>query len=106
MRERALNCRIVSSKLVYARVACVLASFSVAAAEMPESHSMDMPTMMRPDRAPASVGFGDMYSMGRWMVSYRYMRMDMDGNRIGSNRISPEAIATANATDSTARYDD
>lgn len=59
-----------------------------------DMQSSGMASMMRPDRTPASVGFGDMYSMGRWMVSYRYMRMDMDGNRVGTSNVSAEDIAT------------
>ena len=35
-----------------------------------------------------------MHSKGEWMVSYRYMAMDMDGNRDGKSRISPEEIVT------------
>ena len=44
--------------------------------------------------APISV-MGDHYHRaGEWMVSYRYMRMDMEGNRIGTDEVSPEDIAT------------
>ncbi len=35
-----------------------------------------------------------MHKKGEWMVSYRYMKMDMDGSQDGKNDISPEEIAT------------
>lgn len=56
--------------------------------------SMDM-DMMRADRhAPIGVMGGNMMMAGKWMVSYRYMRMEMSGNRIGTDEVSPEEIAT------------
>lgn len=38
--------------------------------------------------APISVMGDHRHKQGEWMMSYRYMRMDMDGSRIGSNRVS------------------
>ena len=35
-----------------------------------------------------------MHGQGEWMFSYRYMHMDMEGNRIGDNEVSPATIAT------------
>ncbi len=35
------------------------------------------------------------HKKGEWMLSYRYMRMSMDGNRSGDDRLSPVEIATA-----------
>jgi hypothetical protein len=44
--------------------------------------------------APISV-MGDHYhEAGEFMFSYRYMEMSMEGNRTGSERVSPELIAT------------
>ncbi len=34
------------------------------------------------------------HKKNEWMLSYRFMTMDMDGNRSGSSNISPEEIAT------------
>ena len=36
-----------------------------------------------------------MHEAGEWMVSYRYMRMRMDGNRDGTDHISRSEIATS-----------
>ena len=49
----------------------------------------------RPDEhAPIAV-MGDHYhEQGEFMFSYRFMRMDMAGNRSGSSAIAPETIAT------------
>ena len=46
-------------------------------------------TAARPDgHAPISVMGDHMHKMGEWMVSYRYMTMDMEGLLKGSNSIS------------------
>lgn len=46
--------------------------------------------------APAPIGvMGDhMHGAGEWMLSYGFMQMDMEGNRIGTDGVSPETIAT------------
>lgn len=40
------------------------------------------------DHAPISVMGDHTHAKGGWMTSYRYMRMDMDGMRNGTNRVS------------------
>lgn len=50
---------------------------------------------LRPDsHAPIGVMGDHMHKEGQWMVSYRMMRMDMEGNRNGTSNLSPETIAT------------
>ncbi len=44
--------------------------------------------------APIGVMGEHMHKKGEWMISYRFMHMDMSGNRIGTDSISPEQIAT------------
>lgn len=44
--------------------------------------------------APIGVMGDHMHKRGEWMFSYRYMRMDMEGNRIGTNGVAPEDIVT------------
>ena len=52
-------------------------------------------TAARPDgHAPISVMGDHMHEMGEWMVSYRYMSMNMDGLLKGSNTVSPTMMAT------------
>lgn len=46
------------------------------------------------DTAPLAVMGGHMHGQGEWMLSYRYMRMDMEGNRDGTSSLSPEEIVT------------
>jgi len=49
----------------------------------------------RPDsHAPIGVMGEHYHERGEWMVSYRFMHMDMAGNRIGTDSASPEQIAT------------
>ncbi len=45
-------------------------------------------------KAPIGVMGDHMHHKGGWMVSYRYMRMEMKGNRDGSSDLSPAEIAT------------
>lgn len=47
----------------------------------------------RPDaHAPIDVMGDHIHKRGEWMLSYRYMRMDMDGNRDGSDRLSTQDV--------------
>lgn len=43
---------------------------------------------------PFGVMADHMHKRGEWMLSYRYMHMNMDGNRIGDDEVSPTSIAT------------
>ena len=46
-------------------------------------------------RARSQSGYGGSHPCkGEWMFSYRYMRMEMDGNRVNSRSINPEDIVT------------
>ena len=52
-------------------------------------------TASRPDgHAPITVMGDHMHAMGEWMVSYRYMTMDMNGLLDGANDTSANAAAT------------
>ncbi|MBX2847065.1 MAG: hypothetical protein KTR16_02000, partial [Acidiferrobacterales bacterium] len=42
--------------------------------------------------APLGVMGDHLHNKGEFMMSYRYMRMDMDGNRIGKDRVSARDI--------------
>jgi len=44
--------------------------------------------------APIGVMGDHMHRAGEFMLSYRFMRMDMAGNRIGTDEVSPEEIVT------------
>lgn len=46
------------------------------------------------DHAPIGVMVDHRHKKGEWMTSYRYMYMDMSGNRDGTDSLSPEEIAT------------
>lgn len=46
------------------------------------------------DHAPIGVMADHRHKQGEWMVSYRYMYMDMSGNRDGTDSLSPEDIVT------------
>ncbi|MCG8378138.1 MAG: hypothetical protein MI865_01550, partial [Proteobacteria bacterium] len=42
--------------------------------------------------APIGVMGEHMHKQGEWMLSYRFMHMDMEGNRDGETELSPEQI--------------
>jgi len=44
--------------------------------------------------APIGVMADHMHKKGEWMLSYRFMRMEMDGNQIGHQEVSPDTIVT------------
>ena len=44
--------------------------------------------------APIGVMGDHLHKAGEWMLSYRFMRMDMAGNRDGTSDLSPEEIVT------------
>lgn len=44
--------------------------------------------------APIGVMGDHTHKQGEFMFSYRFMRMDMEGNRIGTDAVSPDTIAT------------
>ncbi|MEL7110791.1 MAG: transporter, partial [Pseudomonadota bacterium] len=46
------------------------------------------------DHAPIGVMADHRHKKGEWMLSYRYMYMDMAGNRDGTDSLSPEDIVT------------
>ncbi len=45
--------------------------------------------------APLGVMGDHMHKKNEWMVSYRFMRMDMAGNRDGTDSLSPDEIVTS-----------
>jgi hypothetical protein len=54
-------------------------------------------TASRPDgHAPITVMGDHMHAMGEWMVSYRYMTMDMNGLLKGSDSVSPAGAGFMN----------
>jgi hypothetical protein len=51
-------------------------------------------TIYANEHAPIGVMGDHMHETGEWMLSYRYMHMGMNGNRIGTDGVSPETIVT------------
>lgn len=47
------------------------------------------------DHAPIGVMGDHRHSKGEWMVSYRFMHMDMAGIQIGNTDVTPEQVATS-----------
>ncbi len=66
------------------------AAFAACAAT---SAHADMATVAK-DHAPIGVMGDHMHKAGEVMFSYRFMRMEMEGSRIGADKVTPEEIAT------------
>lgn len=70
--------------------AALMTSATLAKADNDQSGSL-----RADDHAPIGVMGDHMHDAGEFMFSYRYMRMDMEGNRSGTSNLSPEEIVTA-----------
>lgn len=79
-------------KVNFAVAALMLAS---TAAWSDDDHNTGRSTAS--SHAPLGVMGDHMHNQGEWMLSYRFMRMDMDGSRIGSKRVSPREIVGTGA---------
>ncbi len=72
-----------------ATLAALLSISSMAPAVADENHSHGI----RADgHAPIGVMGDHLHKKGEWMLSYRYMYMDMEGNQIGKHNVSPQDI--------------
>lgn len=72
------------------------AGLALALIAVPQAgaHENDPTAPHANDHAPIGVMGDHRHEQGEWMVSYRYMRMDMDGNRDGTDTLSPDEIVT------------
>ena len=71
-------------------------SLAALAVMVPFNATAHEQEMLRADgHAPIGVMGDHMHDAGEFMISYRYMRMDMEGNRIGTETASPNEIATS-----------
>lgn len=63
-----------------------------AALVLLSSHSLADPGTRPDSHAPIGVMGEHTHKSGEWMLSYRYMRMNMDGNRIDDSRVSDSRV--------------
>ncbi|MGB3624581.1 MAG: transporter, partial [Henriciella sp.] len=77
--------------------ACLLAGTALFALALPATaHDGDGGKVTyATDHAPIGVMADHRHKTGEWMLSYRYMYMDMAGNRGGTDTLSPDEIATS-----------
>lgn len=76
--------------------ACASFGLAAGAALADSGHGGTSPDApIRADgHAPIGVMGDHLHSKGEVMLSYRFMRMEMDGNRIGTSGVTPEQIVT------------
>ena len=79
-------------------LSCVVAgSLITSTAVKADSVHLNQSGLRADSHAPIGVMGEHMHGKGDWMVSYRFMRMNMEGNRDGTNDLSNEdVIATTN----------
>lgn len=65
----------------------------VLAAYADDAHTTGKPFLSRPDgHGPIGVMGDHMHKKGDLMLSYRYMRMEMDGTRQGTHSVTPQQV--------------
>ena len=85
----------MKTPLIAALAACLGLCAHAALADADHQHAHDANQPLRADgHAPIGVMGDHRHAEGEVMFSYRFMRMDMAGNQIGTNDVSPTAIAT------------
>ncbi len=77
-----------------AAAAALCACLGVSLATTPAHADADHHGLRADSHAPIGVMGDHMHEAGEFMLSYRFMRMDMDGNRDGTDELSPATIAT------------
>ncbi len=94
----------ISKTLLIASMACTISLSSTQATEKEfhiNNHGIHVghsdKEHIHNDYAPIGVMGSHMHKAGDFMFSYRAMRMNMDGNRTGTNRIGLTTIATTRA---------
>jgi len=81
-----------STRLAITTVGAILFG-NFASADDVDTGSSETP--VRADgHAPIEVMADHTHKRGQWMFSYRFMYMEMQGNRIGTNNVSPNTIVT------------
>ena len=66
-----------------------------AVADHDQIDASGYPSDIRADgHGPIGVMGDHIHKSGEWMISYRFMRMWMEGNRDGTNSIQPDEIVT------------
>lgn len=68
------------------------ASLSTETSALADDHHGAHAGVRADGHAPIGVMGDHLHKKGEWMLSYRYMYMDMEGNQIGKNNVSPEEI--------------
>lgn len=79
-------------KLLLSGAACIGLSTPIHA-QTQEHHNHHHDHNLYLGSTPASIMADHAHSKGDWMISYRFMHMNMEGNRDGTNKLSPLDIS-------------
>ncbi|MEM7053546.1 MAG: hypothetical protein AAF446_03250, partial [Pseudomonadota bacterium] len=92
----ALLKRTAAQAIVLAVLVCLIPLNAALADHNNDSTNDHNHNDPRPDdHAPIGVMGDHTHKVGEWMLSYRFMRMEMSGNRDGNDSISADEIATS-----------
>ncbi|MEO0464713.1 MAG: transporter [Pseudomonadota bacterium] len=76
------------------KAGCALAATLCALSAAPALADDEDGAINSLDHAPIGVMGDHRHSKGEWMISYRFMHMDMAGIQIGTDSVTPEQVAT------------
>jgi hypothetical protein len=77
------------------RTLCAAAALNAALLPAAHAHEGDGGNVTyASDHAPIGVMADHRHKKGEWMISYRFMHMEMSGNRVSTDSASPDTIAT------------
>lgn len=79
---------------MFKRSLCLGAAMMAAYSQPVFAHENDHTSPHATDHAPIGVMADHRHKKGEWMLSYRYMTMNMEGSRDGTTSLTPEQIAT------------
>lgn len=74
---------------LYCTIACVFISVSAIAQQCDSIANCHCHTL---NNSPAGIMVGHTHPKGTWMVSYRYMFMNMNGNRSGTQQVDEQQV--------------
>ena len=74
---------------------CLGAAIAAALCAPAYAHEDEEKSPRAMEHAPIGVMGDHRHKKGEWMASYRFMRMDMDGVRDGTDSLTPDQVATS-----------
>lgn len=81
-----------ATKQLSALLVASLISVSASTTALADDNHNTYAPVRADGHAPIGVMGDHLHKKGEWMLSYRFMHMDMEGNQIGKDNVSPEEV--------------